>query len=192
MHQTAGFPILTTERLRLSVPSPEAASAMCRYVTENREHLTPWEPVRPATYFTVGHWRQTLASREEAAREGRSLHLVLTEPASDPEEIVGHCTFEPIMRGAFQAAFLGYALARRAEGRGLMREALAAAIAYCFDELRLHRIMANYMPENERSARVLERLGFTVEGFAHDYLRIAGKWRSHVLTSLTNPAWRPE
>lgn len=47
--------------------------------------------------------------------------------------------------------------------------------------------MANYMPANARSAAVLQRLGFTIEGTARDYLFLAGAWQDHVLTSLTNP-----
>jgi ribosomal-protein-alanine N-acetyltransferase len=70
-----------------------------------------------------------------------------------------------------------------------MSEALTALIAYAFNDLRLHRIMANYMPSNERSARVLQRLGFQVEGYARDYLFLAGRWQDHIMTSLTNPSW---
>jgi ribosomal-protein-alanine N-acetyltransferase len=73
-----------------------------------------------------------------------------------------------------------------------MQEALTGAIAYVFDELRLHRIMANYMPINERSGRLLRRLGFVVEGYARDYLFIAGGWRDHVLTALVNPKPMPQ
>jgi ribosomal-protein-alanine N-acetyltransferase len=50
--------------------------------------------------------------------------------------------------------------------------------------------MANYLPENRRSARVLEKLGFRKEGEAKHYLYIDGKWRDHILTSLTNPDWK--
>ena len=71
-----------------------------------------------------------------------------------------------------------------------MCEALTAAIKYVFEELNLHRIMANYMPANERSAKLLRRLGFTVEGYARDYLRLAGNWRDHILTALTNDSWK--
>jgi ribosomal-protein-alanine N-acetyltransferase len=46
--------------------------------------------------------------------------------------------------------------------------------------------MANYMPGNERSARLLERLGFEREGYAKAYLNIAGRWQDHVLTALVN------
>jgi hypothetical protein len=47
--------------------------------------------------------------------------------------------------------------------------------------------MANYVPENERSARVLEKLGFEKEGYAKSYPRIAGKWLDHILTAKLNP-----
>jgi ribosomal-protein-alanine N-acetyltransferase len=45
------------------------------------------------------------------------------------------------------------------------------------------------MPRNERSAALLRRLGFSVEGLARDFLLIAGRWEDHVLTSLINPQW---
>jgi ribosomal-protein-alanine N-acetyltransferase len=49
--------------------------------------------------------------------------------------------------------------------------------------------MANYRPENLRSARLLARLGFIQEGYARDYLFIDGAWRDHVLTARLNPAF---
>ena len=65
-----------------------------------------------------------------------------------------------------------------------MTEALRLGIRYMFDEMHLHRISANYMPHNTPSAAVLKRLGFTVEGYARDYLQIEGRWQDHILTSL--------
>lgn len=83
---------------------------------------------------------------------------------------------------------MGYSLAEQAQGKGIMTEACRAGIDYIFQQVGLHRIMANYMPGNARSAAVLERLGFTIEGTAKSYLYLAGAWQDHVLTSLTNPA----
>ncbi|WP_311666215.1 GNAT family N-acetyltransferase [Paraburkholderia sp. WSM4177] len=40
--------------------------------------------------------------------------------------------------------------------------------------LQLHRVMANYRPDNLRSARLLERLGFENEGLARAYLKTDG------------------
>ena len=37
---------------------------------------------------------------------------------------------------------------------------------------------------------MLERLGFTREGYARDYLFINGAWRDHVMTSLVSTRWK--
>jgi len=70
-----------------------------------------------------------------------------------------------------------------------MSEAVRIGIDYMFAEMNLHRISANYLPHNTQSAALLKRLGFTVEGFARDYVRIEGRWQDHILTSLLNPDW---
>src|SRR5690349_9012683 len=110
----------------------------------------------------------------------------------DPTEVVGSVGLSQIHRGPAQYCMMGYGLAERFQGQGLMSEAVGAVIAYAFGELDLHRIQANYVPHNVRSGKLLRRLGFTVEGFARDYLLLDGVWQDHILTSLTNPRWRGE
>ncbi len=102
--------------------------------------------------------------------------------------VLGVANLSNIVRGTLQACHLGYSLDREYEGRGLMQEALEALVTYAFEDLQLHRVMANYQPENVRSGRVLERLGFVREGYAPDYLHIDGAWRDHVLTALVRDA----
>jgi ribosomal-protein-alanine N-acetyltransferase len=94
------------------------------------------------------------------------------------------------VRGALHGATLGYGLSAQHQGQGYMTEAGQRLVAYAFDDLNLHRLMANYMPHNQRSANVLKRLGFAIEGIARDYLFINGQWQDHVLTSLVNPSWQ--
>ena len=68
-----------------------------------------------------------------------------------------------------------------------MREALIAIVEHAFShEIHLHRIQANVRPENLRSLRLLESLGFEREGIAKDYLFINGAWRDHVMLALRN------
>ena len=71
-----------------------------------------------------------------------------------------------------------------------MTRALKLAVNYMFKVQNIHRVMASYMPRNHRSEAVLERVGFTKDGFAKDYLLINGKWEDHNLTSLINPNWK--
>jgi ribosomal-protein-alanine N-acetyltransferase len=51
----------------------------------------------------------------------------------------------------------------------------------------MNRIMANYMPNNTRSAAVLGRLGFTIEGTASAYLYLARRLARPRADVLTNP-----
>jgi ribosomal-protein-alanine N-acetyltransferase len=186
----ASLPVLETTRLQLRVPRVGDAAAMAKFSIENREHFAPWEPKRVEAYFTVESWRERIEQGIERVGNGSGLQFVLFPKHETESEIIGQCTFSGIVRGPFQAAYLGYGLDHRAVGKGLMSEALDAAIRYCFCELNLHRIMANYMPTNVRSGRLLKRLGFVPEGYARDYLFLAGQWQDHVLTSLTNGDWK--
>ena len=118
---------------------------------------------------------------------GSSLRLFVFARDETGGPILGSCNFTQIVRGPFQACYLGFALDHAAVGGGIMKEATARGIEYAFGELTLHRLMANHVPENDRSAKLLKSLGFVVEGHAKNYLHINGAWRDHVLTSLTNP-----
>jgi len=71
-----------------------------------------------------------------------------------------------------------------------MYEALKEACGFMFKEQNLHRIMANYIPSNKRSEKLLNRLDFQNEGYAKEYLFINGVWEDHILTSLTNSSWK--
>jgi len=183
-------PVLTTPRITLRLPDVEDAEAIARYFGDNREHLSSTRPRMGAEFFTAEFWRSQASACRSEFRADRSLRLFLWENA-EPERVLASANFTQFVRGAAQYCVLGYGIAADREGRGFMQEGLEAAIAYVFDELNMHRIMANYFPWNRRSGALLRRLGFTVEGYAHDYLFLDGAWQDHILTSRINPSWRP-
>lgn len=180
-------PVLRTERLLLTLPAPSTADLHLRFARENAAHLAPWEPPSPEGHDTVRFWRDRLAKNLREFHKGVSVRFSIFWRRDPKSPVLGNCNFSTLVWGAFHCATLGYRLDHRVEGKGVMTEALAAATAYMFREQDFHRIQANYRPTNERSGAVLRRLGFSVEGYARDYLFIDGAWRDHVLTSLTNP-----
>lgn len=183
----AGPPTLVTERLSLSIGLPRDAEAMAAYLVRNRVFHEPTSPILPAESYAAEVWGARFeAFREEFARR-QSLRLLVRARSAPEGDVLGVVNFSNFVWGYFRACHLGFALDERWQGRGVMREALEASIAYVFDELALHRVMANHLPTNERSARVLRAMGFVPEGYARDYLFIRGAWRDHVLTALTNP-----
>jgi ribosomal-protein-alanine N-acetyltransferase len=187
-------PELRTRRLRVRLARPGMEGALARFLRDNFPgHLDRWSPPVGPAFFTEAFWAERLALALDEFHAGRSARFVVQELPAEALDapIVGTCNYTNIVRGPFQACYLGYQVDREHEGRGFMAETLRATNAFVFDTLRLHRIMANYRPENARSARLLERLGFTREGLARDYLFIDGAWRDHVMTSLTHPAFDP-
>jgi ribosomal-protein-alanine N-acetyltransferase len=185
------LPELRTARLTVRLARPGMQEAMARFLHDNFEgHLDRWSPPATTAFFTEAFWRDRLAIAVEEFHAGRAARFVL-QPGEAAGPVVGTCNYTNIVRGPFLACHLGYQVARSHEGRGLMAEALRATNDFVFREMKLHRIMANYRPENERSGRLLERLGFVREGLAKDYLFIDGAWRDHVLTALVNPRFDP-
>ena len=181
-------PVLETARLRLSLPRLGDADALVAHLTRNHERLEPWSPPEAPGARTREGARRRIESMHAEYRAQTGVRFWLRRKGEPNGDFVGAASLTNIVFGAFRACYLGYHLDGAAVGQGLMQEALEVVIGYAFDELRLHRIMANYLPTNERSGRLLRRLGFVVEGYARDYLFIGGAFRDHVLTSRTNAA----
>ena len=65
------------------------------------------------------------------------------------------------------AGMIGYWLDEAQWGKGYMSESVCAVLDYGFNKLGLTLISANCYPQNKRSQRVLEKMGFTYEGILH-------------------------
>jgi RimJ/RimL family protein N-acetyltransferase len=85
------------------------------------------------------------------------------------------------------AVEVGWRLARSHWGRGLAAEAASAAIAFAFDRLRLRELVAYTAERNERSRRLMQRLGMRRDpaaDFAHPELPVGHPLAPHVLYRL--------
>ena len=56
---------------------------------------------------------------------------------------------------------------------------LQLVVHEAFSSLDLHRLEANIQSENRRSIQLVQRTGFSREGFSPNFLRIEGVWRDH-------------
>ena len=181
------LPSLTTARLRIAHVEPGYERETVAFFERNRDHFSRWDPPTPPDFYSTSFWERSIARSIDDFVADRAVRLDLFDAgATEHRALIGRIGFSQIFRGPFQSCILGYQIDAAYEGRGLMHEALGAAIGYMFDDRRLHRIQANHLPENARSAALLARLGFVREGLAKDYLFIAGRWRDHVLNALTN------
>lgn len=92
------------------------------------------------------------------ARNGFGLYLVERKPEGTP---VGICGL--VRRDGLGDVDLGYAFLPAFRGQGYAFEAAAAVLAHGRQALGLPRIVAIVSPDNERSIRLLERLGMRFE-----------------------------
>lgn len=142
----------------------------------NREHLAPWDPDRPESFWTDHGQEVDVARQVAAAADGRTFSFVMTYG----EQVVGRAMLTNIVRAHLQSAVVGYWVDHEHQGRGLAT-AFTAHLVEKAREMGLHRLEAGTMVDNVASQRVLERSGFTRIGVAPGLLFIQGQWQDHVL-----------
>jgi RimJ/RimL family protein N-acetyltransferase len=183
--RSSGIPILETERLRLRAFRPDDVDPYVS-LTSDPEAVRyliggpgPWDAGRAWRHlaFLVGHWHLTGAGTW--AVEERSTGTFLgTVGFSEP---IGWPGFE-----------LAWSLARRHWGRGYATEAARAALHHAFEVWGKERVVSLIDPRNERSIRVAERLGESLEGpvrhFGMDLLCYGIDRETFRRTSNTQPA----
>lgn len=141
-----------------------------------------------------GRWVKAPANAMEYAAYVRRLrqdsycgYLVVTADGA----IAGVININEIVRGSFCSGYLGYYAFLPHQGKGYMSEGLRQVVDRAFSRLALHRLEANIQPGNRASRRLVEGVGFRLEGYSERYLKIAGRWRDHERWALTAEDWAP-
>ena len=173
-------PTLESERLRLRPYRGNDAGAMFRLYSDPRVmrywSFPPWtDPAQADAYL-----KRALADMAE----GRVLPWAIA--SRDDDALIGTVTLF-----AFDAvqgrAEIGYSLDPKFQGQGLAGEALRMALGHGFDALRLRRVEADVDPRNSPSFRLLERLGFRLEGLLRARWRVAGEICDSAIYGLLAP-----
>lgn len=175
-------PIARGERVWLRPAAAIDYAAWAELRAASRGHLMPWEPLWALDELSRAAFRRRIRHYQRELREDLGYAFLIFSRKDDT--LLGGLTLSNVRRGVTQAAVLGYWLGAPHVGHGYMSDAVAAVIGFARDGLRLHRIEAACMPGNSASMRVLDRAGFTREGMARSYLKIAGEWEDHILFGL--------
>jgi len=172
-------PVIETERLRLRPRTPDDAEAL--YPTLSDAELMTWWSRAPFT--SVEEVRDYIMPSEKwAGWRG----WAITRHGDD--RAIGFLSAGEKRQGSVTE--IGYMLERAAWGKGIAREAVSALITHLF-ALGQRRVFADTDPENAASNRLLESLGFTLEG------RLRGEWETHIgvrdsfIWGLLAAEWKP-
>jgi RimJ/RimL family protein N-acetyltransferase len=134
-----------------------------------------------------------MAERIEAHFQAHGFGLCAAELA-ESGEFIG---FIGLAVPTFDAAFtpcveIGWRLAAEYWGAGLATEGAREIVRYAFEELRLLELVSFTAIRNERSRRVMAKLGMThdaTENFDHPKVTAGNPLRRHVLYRLTREKW---
>ncbi len=164
-------PIIDTPRLYLRKILKKDSSDMYEY-SKNRDvtKYLLWEP-----HISEGYTRKYIAYLQGRYRAGDFYDWAVILRLRD--KMIGTCGFTRFNLEA-NSAEIGYVLNPDYWGHGIAPEVVYAVMKFGFSVLRLHRIEAKYMVGNERSRRVMDKLGMTFEGIARDSMHVKGRYVS--------------
>lgn len=144
-------------------------------------------------YWSTPPWTSIDEAYSMVARDQKALaageYLRFGLERADTGNLIGNCTLFSIS-ATCRRAEVGYGLAQSAWGHGYMDEALRALLDYGFSVMNLNRVEADIDPRNSASARSLERLGFTREGFLRERWIVNGEVSDTALYGLLLREWQ--
>ena len=150
------FPVLTTERLTLR--EPLLADAADYYIVGRDPEVQRYNaPIMQ----NVGEAEALIEEvrAEYSKQEGISWAVTL----NNSDTVLGLFGFYHWSHN-HRRAEVGYALTRAWWGQGIGTEAVRAMIRFGFEEMNLHRVYAGTIADNHESVRMLEKIGFLLEG----------------------------
>jgi [ribosomal protein S5]-alanine N-acetyltransferase len=148
----------------------------------SRNFLEPWEPAWRDDELLLSSFRKRVAHYSNLAHEDQAYPFFIFDLSG--ENLLGAMTISNLRRGVAQMATLGYWIGAPYANQGYMTDAMHTVIGFAHGELELHRLEAACLPSNTPSVQLLQRVGFTREGFAKSYLKINNQWEDHILWGL--------
>jgi RimJ/RimL family protein N-acetyltransferase len=122
--------------------------------------------------YPTGLAEEWIASHRDAWTQGHGASWAVT--ITGEGTLVGTASLRWVRR--HDHAELGYWLGRAHWGHGYALEAAASAVGFAFGTLGCERVFAQHLGGNERSARVLSRLGMTAEGVRRAHIKKSGAY----------------
>ncbi len=164
--------------LALRVLREDDAAELFALTDANRAYLRRWLPWVDIV-VTEEDSRSFLETVSAQREEGRGPTFGIVQDGA----LAGIVGYLPI-DAANRVGELGYWLAERSQGRGVMTSCCRFAVRYGFLTLDLNRIQIAAGTENLVSRRIPERLGFKFEGILRAREKLYDTFIDHAMYSL--------
>jgi len=152
-----------------------------------------------ARFWSSPPWTEMAQAEQLIAQDQLDLaageHVRLGISRRHDDRLLGSCTLFKI-HATNRRAELGYGLGPAFWGLGYAQEAVRTLLGFGFADkarggLGLHRVEADIDPDNEASARLLTRLGFSLEGRLRERWIVGGVVSDSAIYGLLQRDWKP-
>lgn len=165
-----------TGRLLLRAPEPRDVDRIAEILCD--EQVVRWLARAPWPYERR-HAEDWIAGAAEAAAAGEERTFAIVH-----HDLIGMIGLRDIKT----TPQLGYWLARRWWGRGLMTEAVRAVVAFAFEALEIDTITSGVFDGNAASLAIQHKVGFVETGRSRVQSLFHGRELPHIDTVLTRTA----
>jgi ribosomal-protein-serine acetyltransferase len=162
---------------RLRLLEEADADELYALIDANREHLARWMP------WAAGQTREGTLEFIRATRRQLADNNGFQVAIVHRGRIAGVCGFHAV-DWHHRSTSIGYWLAEREQGQGLMTQTVRALVDHALHLWDLHRIEIRAAPENARSRAIPERLGFREEGVLREAERVGDRYLDSVVYGL--------
>lgn len=172
-----------TKRLELRIITDEEAPQVLQFYLDNQEIFERYEVDRMHNFYTEKFQRTVLQCEYNLAVKQKLFRFWVYEKGNI-DRIIGTVSIYDIKRGYYQSCELGYKFDQRFWGKGYAKESVLKCLQIAFEELKLHRVEAYVVRENEASRKLLKSMGFELEGVKRQSVKLHGVWQDHELYAL--------
>lgn len=141
----------------------------------------------PATMYFLPEAPFTATSVQSFITQPKTATEFLAVVDKQSGRVIGHLFFAPFF--GEHSYEIGWVFNPEYVGQGLVQEAATAVLDYGFKTLKLHRVIATCQPENERSYRLMERLGMRREGHFKQCIPVEGGWWDEYSYAILQEEW---
>ena len=173
-----------TDRMYLRILDEGAYKEVLEFYQNNLGSFEVSEPIDPES-FSEEYFRDILRYEHQMILKSELIRYWAI-PKAEPGRICGTVSFRDINRGNFQCCTLGYKVDKDYRGMGYATEMVSFGVELMEKEVKLHRIEATVLPDNEPSIRLLEKLNFKREGYLREKIQLQGVWRDHYFYARIN------
>lgn len=174
-----------TGPLVLKILSTDYTENVLDFLYRNKNYFDPFESTKPTGFYTYEYQFELVKNDYLSSMALKSLRLYVFEKES-PDKIIGTVSLGHVTSFPYNSCILGYKFDPDYQGKGYATTSLEFVIDYAFNTLKLHKIKAYILEDNNPSINLAKRLGFNFEGKAVQSIDVNGRWADHLRYTLIN------